>query len=247
MPKSCTNVSEPISLPIYLAVEGASRDNGANILQQTAIVGLPHYEWCFIKHDDSYEIKNRFTRISMDATLSGGYNVLQWGYWGGDNQEWIIDFMGMVDPPTTSPTARPSLRPATAAPSTRVTAAPSARVTVAPSTRVTVAPSSRETVAPTTSPTAKPTPAPTGTPTAAPTFGMASDECAALPLDGKYQIINQKSKLPLAVQYSYLYSGANVHQGDAGHEANKNWMFVEVSDGYYNIINENSGLAVTGM
>ena len=75
---------------------------------------------------------------------------------------------------------------------------------------------------------------------------MVSDECAALPLDGKYQIINQKSKLPLAVQYSYLYSGANVYQGEAGHEANKNWMFIEVSDGYYSIINENSGLAVTG-
>ena len=151
--------------------------------------------------------------------------------------------MGTVEPPTASPTARPSLRPVTtAAPSRRVTAEPSARVTAAPSSRVTVAPSSRVTLAPTPAPTG----APTAPPTDAPTFGMASDECAALPLDGKYQIINQKSKLPLAVQYSYLYDGANVYQGDAGHEPNKNWMFMEASDGFYYIINESSGLAVTG-
>ncbi len=149
-----------------------------------------------------------------------------------------------VDPPTTSPTARPSLR--TAAPSARVTAAPSGRVTAAPSAQVTVAPSVRETLAPTTTPTLRPTGTPTALPTDAPSFGMASDECARMPLDGKYQIINFKSKLPLAVQYSYVYSGANVHQGDAGHEPNKNWMFMEVGDGYYNVINENSGLAVAG-
>lgn len=62
--------------------------DGADIIEEAAVDGQYQYEWCFVARGDGYEIKNRGSAMSMDATQSGGLNILQWSYWGGLNQQW---------------------------------------------------------------------------------------------------------------------------------------------------------------
>ncbi len=102
-----------------ITVEGERKENGANIFTEAAGQGGQRHEWCFIKREgEGYEIQNRFSQFSMDATLSGGYNVLSWGYWGGANQEWRVKMVKPADGSTPNQTPAPT-RAGTPAPTPR--------------------------------------------------------------------------------------------------------------------------------
>lgn len=79
----CTNLSCLFSKNI-LPAEARSHLDGANVIGEPLEPGNQLFEWCFTtRGTDGYEIYNRLNTRSLDGTMSGGYNVLQWGWWGG--------------------------------------------------------------------------------------------------------------------------------------------------------------------
>ena len=94
---------------LLFAVENASTQSGANIVQET-LNEKTHQDWCFISTVPGYyEIRNRKSGQAVHATFvpnepNAGKNVYQWWYWGGKEQEWRLDTESAA-PPAPAPAA----------------------------------------------------------------------------------------------------------------------------------------------
>lgn len=67
--------------------ENMSPENGASAVQYEAVLGDMHFEWCFKRQPFGYEVRNRYSFKALDATQSGGNDVLCWDYGDGLHQQ----------------------------------------------------------------------------------------------------------------------------------------------------------------
>lgn len=238
-------------------------ENGATCVQYSAVANDMKFEWCFKRQAFGYEIRNRASLKAVDATQSGGNDVLTWDFGDGLHQQWGLIYTkevnsGATTAPTSTPlTASPTVAPETTAPTPfptipPVTLAPSTfEVTSSPTTMpVTAAPTPTPTTTPIMPTTAAPTNAPTNSPSlppvsSGPTVYSVPQECYDLPVGKYFRILNGKSGLPLIAEGTGV--GANVLQGTIDAiGADACWRFELTSDHHYSVINESSGLVLGG-
>ncbi|WP_229458819.1 family 43 glycosylhydrolase [Massilia glaciei] len=76
-----------------LAVQGASKANGALVQQQT-YTGARQQQWYVVGHgDNKYSLINANSLLGLDNygnSTTAGTNIAQWSYWGGNGQKWSM-------------------------------------------------------------------------------------------------------------------------------------------------------------